>query len=63
MLTVQGRVIIHLQDLTDFSAALAVQYQEEASTLEFTQRFVHHKLIQEQDNSNCHDSVTCLLSK
>lgn len=47
MLTVQGRVIIHLQDLTDFSAALAVQYQEEASTLEFTQRFVHHKLIQE----------------
>ncbi|XP_073668305.1 uncharacterized protein [Paramisgurnus dabryanus] len=51
MLTMEGRVIIESQDLTDFQSALAVlfgcyyafnvQYQEEAAaTLEFLQRFI-----------------------
>ncbi len=56
MLTLEGRVIIQPQELTDFSSALSilfgcfyvfnVQYQEEAATtLEVIQRCVHHKFI------------------
>lgn len=65
MLTRESRVIIQPEEPADFSSVLAVlfgcyyvfnvQYQEEAaSTLEFIQRFVHQKLIQKQDHSNCH---------